>query len=1787
VGRVIPDVSSLPRATPAIKNKITKALGALTQIQGSLENDLVDALDVIETYFSQKAKSIEEVVLQPSFLGDTEDWRRNPRALALARSLVKDKPVEFKRKIQAYADAYSNQDQNMMFEIHPAGNDPNAVFEYEFKQSDFEKIIKASIRESEVELTTSGISIPAYKKVLERMLGKDLLGYTVEFVSERDINALWLGSTGKEISTGQILGAFVDGKNKHIVVNLQGYFPSAAHEAGHVLFNIHRALKAADKPGLFTPAEMNLLEKEFGTLANSIDGYQGKEQRQNEERMMNALMSLLEQDKLPRSPLARIAYRIFRFIQRIAQAMGIKPLSRNELMRNMLSGEIGRRAEGRLAELEEAETPRGWMPVDMTKENNAQLQPFVAFHGTPHVFAPEPGFPHGRFRLDKIGTGEGAQAYGWGIYFSEDPAVAQSYAETLGKSKPIEIKVGTIDVKKFINENPSIPDFSESRIDLGEMVGYIKTLANSIKERDSGDWRYLEGNDQLLLDALKRNLGYYVRELRHMARDYESRRDDAYRTLADLMERVAEEATLDNITYSETGPTGQIYHLDIPDDVTDKMLDWDKPLVEQATSIQTVLGQIIPQVRKSFPGLRDDSTGGDIYYAYSGHRGYNQQAVSEYLAERGIPGMKYLDQQSREDQYEVSRIWENENHPDRVQWRVSSRSSTYLKHFFTEAEALADAAERNKEKTYNYVIWDQAALDRIVLLKRNEERLDTILAETEEPLKPSILKRQKAELVLPPGVEAKSHIPEVETALEGARGLKREGWIKRAWRWQQQARRHIPELHTTKSPVHAATSDLLRQAEAASEFGLMMAEWQIYQITKDMSPETYRIFSRHLVLQDLQRSVEEGLYEESDLPFYSKTIKDQAGQKAALLADLDRFQKIVDANPGIQEALKRREEIVFTITDELVRLKLLSEDVLDDPRYFHRQIHQYMDTVLYHGGGGPDIRIRKKGFERRRQGSAKDYNTEYIESEIEWMTQAYVQIARSEVIHNLEALLDIKDSIQAIAKEENLARAHGGWEIYDRVNRLRGQLAELNSLDIKDSAIREQMAAIHEQLDPIDVLAPYRQRMAISLSQLSRLRLEELDIPDKLKPILTYLRGTDLDKEQNPAAGDSLMPFLSWLAGQQPNGTETHGKAIASALGFYKALSDQKKFIREKAGKKFVDWQDLIPADYETWQPKEGSVIFKAKTVTEKVMEKLITGQVAATPELFKDALVVGGPREQWVIPSDIKAALDNFKASSMPDAQNRVAQVNQQIMTGWKKWQLLNPWRFIRYNLNNLSGDLDIAIAYDARMLKYSPAAAKDLWKFHFQGKGKQAVIDEIQELIRLGVLGSTLSTAEIPDIRRSSFLLHVSGQKENMLKRLSSGYWGNVQTFTVWRENILRLAAYRYFNDQLKKGRKNIYGASKRLEIDAITDRKEKASKLARELIGDYGDISHAGQWIRRQLAPFYSWIEINTVRYHHLLSNVAYEGRGSLERAVSGKIAKASINTPLLAVRAFFLFAMTQLWNRLFFPDEDKILKQTYKEPFLILPGRTPSGGIRYLRFAGALSDFLEWFDLQDWPEDVRKLASGDKDMLDMLAEAPKAIIDRFVQSSHPGWKTLFEAGLGRSAYPTLFHEGKSFERRATETRSRLQVGLSTWSLGTPYKWARGIPTREKRPLGILADLATYEADPGEVAYRAIREKVYQWKRAQGKATGGAGRSERSEALYFYRQALMYGDDEKARKYLRQYFELGGTDKGLERSIDMSAPLGSIAEKDKDIFIGQLNKDDKELLRMATAWHLKHFK
>jgi hypothetical protein len=71
---------------------------------------------------------------------------------------------------------------------------------------------------------------------------------------------------------------------------------------------------------------------------------------------------------------------------------------------------------------------RGGRAANTVSMSGASDGPGIkAYHGSPHDFD--------RFSLDKIGTGEGAQAYGHGLYFAENEGVATQYRNTLSRAQ--------------------------------------------------------------------------------------------------------------------------------------------------------------------------------------------------------------------------------------------------------------------------------------------------------------------------------------------------------------------------------------------------------------------------------------------------------------------------------------------------------------------------------------------------------------------------------------------------------------------------------------------------------------------------------------------------------------------------------------------------------------------------------------------------------------------------------------------------------------------------------------------------------------------------------------------------------------------------------------------------------------------------------------------------------------------------------------------------------------------------------------------------------------------------------------------------------------------------------------------------------------------------------------------------------------------------------------------------------------------------------------------------------
>ncbi|MDD2709807.1 MAG: hypothetical protein PHV34_17630 [Verrucomicrobiae bacterium] len=304
-----------------------------------------------------------------------------------------------------------------------------------------------------------------------------------------------------------------------------------------------------------------------------------------------------------------------------------------------------------------------------------RLQP--AYHGTPHDI-------EGHFKLEKIGTGEGAQAYGWGLYFAENPKVAEQYRTELSKSLYYD--------GKPVDDDPRL----------------------KINPKDVAiQWVAKNGRDGAIIIA-----------------DYNIRSSHG---LGDVHEKAKEARSwVDKIDPEKiaTGGDGNFYTVDIDDAALETFLDWDRPLSEQPEKTRQILldSGLIKETPESprngwysMDGGKTssaDPSGEEIYRSMvgTGNRGFGQgeQGVSMLLGKLGIKGIRYLDEGSRGRGDPVQQ--------EDGKWRVTD--GDFYKDFTNkdEAQKYADSG-----RTHNLVVFDPSI---IKITHKNGKPVGDVLFQT-------------------------------------------------------------------------------------------------------------------------------------------------------------------------------------------------------------------------------------------------------------------------------------------------------------------------------------------------------------------------------------------------------------------------------------------------------------------------------------------------------------------------------------------------------------------------------------------------------------------------------------------------------------------------------------------------------------------------------------------------------------------------------------------------------------------------------------------------------------------------------------------------------------------------------------------------------------------------------------------------------------------------------------------------------------------------------------------------
>lgn len=180
----------------------------------------------------------------------------------------------------------------------------------------------------------------------------------------------------------------------------------------------------------------------------------------------------------------------------------------------------------------------GKVSAETIGEVRSALQAIKGWHGSPYIFD--------AFDIDKIGTGEGNAAFGWGLYFSDTESIARGYKRDLSTPER-----GLIDGKPYNNRNP---------IHRAAALAWGGDLERAIDE-------LMEAEDAA----------------------YDAGREAQARKIGEALEAFRSRQ------FPRVDEGGAVYEVTL-DVEPEELLDWDKPLSEQTEKVREAAQKVFGDV---------------------------------------------------------------------------------------------------------------------------------------------------------------------------------------------------------------------------------------------------------------------------------------------------------------------------------------------------------------------------------------------------------------------------------------------------------------------------------------------------------------------------------------------------------------------------------------------------------------------------------------------------------------------------------------------------------------------------------------------------------------------------------------------------------------------------------------------------------------------------------------------------------------------------------------------------------------------------------------------------------------------------------------------------------------------------------------------------------------------------------------------------------------------------------------------------------------------------------------
>lgn len=280
--------------------------------------------------------------------------------------------------------------------------------------------------------------------------------------------------------------------------------------------------------------------------------------------------------------------------------------------------------------------------------------------------------------LEAIGSGEGAQAHGWGLYYALNKEVAENYRSKFMAQSAIEFDFFVdgahldIGIARLLNNN-----FNSSLYEVvktGDKTRFKEQVNRAIEGMERGDYLEIISRGDALLQKIEANpnmsIVQFERELpndsdkyrwqnmikgaRNLAKQQGNRATIA--NVKDMIERhlapfkssneqkkqdaaILRTIDLDKLEVREQ--QGQVHEVDLPENPY--LLDEQKPLNEQSEYVQNAIKAVAEEMNQEIAPdatWKPDMTGRSIYSLLE-HGFGSKKKASQLLEKHGIKGIAY------------------------------------------------------------------------------------------------------------------------------------------------------------------------------------------------------------------------------------------------------------------------------------------------------------------------------------------------------------------------------------------------------------------------------------------------------------------------------------------------------------------------------------------------------------------------------------------------------------------------------------------------------------------------------------------------------------------------------------------------------------------------------------------------------------------------------------------------------------------------------------------------------------------------------------------------------------------------------------------------------------------------------------------------------------------------------------------------------------------------------------------------------------------------------------------